>query len=64
MTKEETRGGRRKCAGRPALFHGEKRAINLKLTVKAIDLLTQSAESASISRSDLINRLIYENLKP
>ena len=61
--KKETRGGRREGAGRPSLFEGEKKAINLKLTIDAIDLLTEESEKTKVSRSDIVNKLIFENLK-
>ena len=63
IEKKETRGGKRLGSGRPSLFEGEKKAINLMLMVDAIDLLTKKSEQAGISRSDLINKLIFDNLK-
>lgn len=57
------RGGRREGAGRPSHFEGEKKTINLRLTVGAIDLLTKKSEETKVSRSDVINKLIFDNIK-
>ena len=50
-------GGEREGAGRCTLFKG-KRAINLKLTEEAIQILTAKAKEEGVSRSDFLNRLI------
>ena len=57
------RGGRREGAGRPSLFEGEKKAVNLRLTVEAIELLTKESEETKVSRSDIVNKLIFDNIK-
>ena len=53
-------GGRRAGAGRNALYKN-KRAINLKLTEEAIEIITDKASAENISRSDYLNRLILDN---
>lgn len=56
-------GGAREGSGRPSRFEGEKKPINLKLTVEAIDILTEEANRSNVSRSDIVNKLIFDNLK-
>ena len=58
------RGGAREGSGRPSLFAGqEKKKITLSLTSKVVEMLTEEAEERGISRSDLVNTLIVENIK-
>ena len=57
------RGGAREGAGRPSRFEGEKKAVNLRLTTEAINLLTKKSEETKVSRSDIVNKLIFDNLR-
>ena len=64
MNNSKTRGGAREGAGRNSLYKGEKKTkITLSLTNDAIDLLTRESEKTKISRSDIVNKLIFENIK-
>ena len=58
------RGGAREGAGRNSLYKGEKKTkITLSLTDAAINLLTDKSEKTGVSRSDIINKMIFDNLK-
>ena len=64
IDSKSKRGGAREGSGRPSLFAGqEKKKITLSLTSKVVEVLTEEAEERGISRSDLVNTLIVENIK-
>ena len=56
-------GGARESAGRISLYKGEKKKMNLNLNTDAIALLTKAAKERGISRSDLVNEMIYSAFK-
>ena len=63
MPKDNNWGGARENAGRISLYKGEKKKMNLNLNTDAIALLTKAAKERGISRSDLVNEMIYSAFK-
>lgn len=64
MTQEKTWGGARKGAGRRSVYQGEQKTkITLSIADEALELLLRESQKTGISRSDIISKMIIDNLK-
>ena len=61
--EEVTWGGSRTNSGRNSMFKEKKKAINLTLTERAIEVLTKKAEKKGCSRSDYVSMLLLSDGK-